>query len=110
MSVFNRFWTKAKETAVKVSDKAEELVGTVADSVKVKALEMRVDKKYEELGKLVYADLHTDDDLEEAKLQVIAAIDALFDQIAVLKDGEEEAPAEEAPAEETPAEEAPTEE
>lgn len=110
MSVWNRFFTKAKETAVKVSDKAEELVETVTDSVKIKALELRVDRKYEELGRLVYTDLHTDEDLEEEKLQVIAAIDALFDQIAVLKekDGEEAEEAEEAAPEaeaEAPAEE-----
>ena len=97
MSKLNRFFAKAKNAAKKVADKAECAVDSAAKSVKVKSLEIRVDEQYEKLGKLVYRDLHTDDNLEEEKLEIIAAIDALFDQIAVLKAEKEEA--DEAPAE-----------
>ena len=66
---------------------------------------MKIEEKYEDLGRLVYRDLHTEEDLEEEKLRIIAEIDALFDTIAELK----AAPTEEAPTEE-PAAEAASEE
>jgi hypothetical protein len=46
---------------------------------------MKIDEQYENLGRIVYRDLHTEEDLEEEKLRVIAAIDALFDRITELK-------------------------
>ena len=49
MSAFNRFCKKAKRAAVKVGDKAGEMMQSVSRSVKIKSLEMRVDEKYEEL-------------------------------------------------------------
>ena len=93
MSVFNRFWNATKRTAKKVSDKTGELVDCAAISIKIKNLEAKIDEQYEELGKIVYRDLHTEEDLEEAKLQVIATIDALFDRITELKAAKAEAKA-----------------
>ena len=93
MSVFNRFCAKARSVAGKVTDKAEELVGSAARSVKIKALEIRIDEQYENLGKLIYRDLHIDEDLEDEKLALVAAIDALYDELALLKeesDGDED--------------------
>lgn len=90
MSAFNRFCKKAKKAAVKVGDKAGEMMQSVSRSVKIKSLEMRVDEKYEELGKIVYQDLYVDESLEDQKLQVIAEIDALFAEIAVLKEETDE--------------------
>lgn len=123
MSTFNRFCNNVKQTFKKISDKTEELFDSAANSVKIKNLEMKIDEQYENLGRIVYRDLHTDEDLEEEKLRVIAAIDALFDRIAELKtapvkeaeftdvtDGADAANGEEASAnEETPAEENATE-
>ena len=88
MSVFNRFCAKARSVAGKVTDKAEELVGSAARSVKIKALEIRIDEQYENLGKLIYRDLHIDEDLEDEKLALVATIDALYDELALLKDTE----------------------
>lgn len=85
MSRFNRFCAKARRAAERVADKAEELVDSAARSVKVRSLEMRIDEKYEDLGRVVYRDLHTDEVLEEEKLELIAAIDALYDELALLK-------------------------
>ncbi len=99
MSKLNRFFAKAKNAAKKVADKAECAVDSAAKSVKIKSLEVRVDEQYEKLGKLVYRDLHTDENLEDEKLEIIAAIDALFDQIALLKAEKEEA--DEAPVEDS---------
>ena len=114
MSTFNRFCSSVKNTFKKLSDKTEELFDSAANSVKIKNLEMKIDEQYENLGRIVYRDLHTDEDLEEEKLRVIAAIDALFDRIAELKtapateaeftdvsdaENEGEQPAEEAAAE-----------
>lgn len=93
MSVFNRFCAKARSVAGKVTDKAEKLVDSAAKSVKIKALEIRIDEQYESLGKLIYRDLHIDEDLEDEKLALVAAIDALYDELALLKeepDGDED--------------------
>ncbi len=98
MSTFNRFCAKTKNLAVQVVTKAEELASDAAAAVKIKALEIRIDEQYEKLGALVYRDLHTEENLEDEKLRIIATIDGLFDELAVLKGeaaAEEEA---EAPA------------
>ena len=110
MSTFRRICTATKRTALKITDKAEQLVDTATASVKIKALEMRIEEKYEDLGRVIYRDLHTDDNLEEEKLAIIAEIDALFDRIATLKEEIDEEEAEEvaeaAPEEETATEDA----
>lgn len=106
MSTLRRICDMTKRTAIKIATKAEELADSAAQAVKIKNLEMKIEEKYEDLGRLIYRDLHTEDDLEEEKLRIIAEIDALFDTIATLK----ETPAEEATAEEAPAEEAASEE
>ena len=93
MSVFNRFCNATKRTVKKVSDKAEELFDSTATLIKIKNLEAKIDEQYEDLGRIVYRDLHTEEDLEEEKLRVIAAIDALFDRLEELK-ATTEAPAE----------------
>ena len=102
MSAFNRFVNATKRTFKKIADKTEEVVDSAVDSIKIKNLEIKIDEQYENLGRIVYRDLHTEDDLEEEKLRVIAEIDALFDRIEELKNGckEEAAESEEAPAEE----------
>jgi len=109
MSTFNRFCNAARRTAGKITDRAGELVDNATAAVKIKGLEMRIDEQYENLGRVIYRDLHTEESLEEEKLRIIAAIDALFDRIAELK-GEVAEPAEEPEAAEEAAEEAPTEE
>ena len=85
MSTFNRFCNSVKNTFKKISDKTEEIFDNATNSVKIKNLEMKIDEQYENLGRIVYRDLHTEEDLEEEKLRVIAAIDALFDRITELK-------------------------
>ena len=85
MSTFNRFCNSVKQTFKKISNKTEDLLDSTSNAIKIKNLEMKIDEQYENLGRIVYRDLHTDEDLEEEKLRVIAAIDALFDRIAELK-------------------------
>lgn len=99
MSAFNRFCAATKRTVKKITNKTEEVFDSVANSIKIKNLEMKIDELYEDLGRIIYRDLHTEENLEEEKLQVIAAIDALFDRISELK-------AAAAPAAEETAEEA----
>ena len=96
MSTFRRICDVTKRTAIKIATKAEEIADSAVETVKIKNLEMKIEEKYEDLGRLIYRDLHTEDDLEEEKLRIIAEIDALFDTIATLK----ATPAKEAPAEE----------
>ena len=114
MSTFNRFFNNVRKTFKKISDKTEELIDTTANCVKIKNLEMKIDEQYENLGRIVYRDLHTEEDLEEEKLRAIAAIDALFDRIAELKTApvkEEQSDVSDAEADgEQPAAEEPTEE
>ena len=85
MSTFNRFVAKVRNTVIRVGDKVEEMGDSAALSVKMKGLQIRIDEQYEKLGEIVYRDLHTEADLEEEKLAVIAAIDALFDELEGLK-------------------------
>lgn len=85
MSAFDRFCAATKRTVKKITDKTEEVFDSVATSIKIKNLETKIDELYEDLGRIVYRDCHTEEDLEEEKLKVIAAIDALFDRIAELK-------------------------
>lgn len=85
MSEFNKFRTAAKRTAGKITTKAGELADLAAVKLKIKGLQLRIDEQYEALGKLVYRDLHTEEDLEADKLAVIAAIDGLFDKLAELE-------------------------
>ena len=108
MSTFNRFCAKARNAVRIVGSKAEEMVDSASKVVKIKALEIRIDEQYEKLGALVYRDLHTEENLEEEKLQIIATIDGLFDELAVLK--EESETAEEAEASTVPDESATDEE
>ena len=89
MSLLNRFYTKTREFFGAVGEKAEALVDGASKSVKIKSLEIKIDEQYEKLGELVYRDCHVDEDLEEEKLAIIAAIDALFDKLSLLK-GEED--------------------
>ena len=86
MSAFNRFVAATKRTAKKISNKTEEVFDSAAHSFKIKNLEMKMDELYEELGRIVYRDLHIDEDLEEQKMQIVAELDGLFDRIALLKE------------------------
>ena len=113
MSAFNRFCNATKRTVKKVTNKAEELIDSAANTIKIKNLEAKIDEQYENLGRIIYRDLHTEEDLEEDKLRVIAAIDALFDRLEELKVAPTEAPKAEEPAEAPKTEEtaeAPTQE
>ena len=101
MSAFNRFCDATKRTVKKVTDKAEELFDSAASAIKIKNLEAKIDEQYEDLGRIIYRDLHTEEDLEEDKLRVIAAIDALFDRLEELKTKPAKEETEEEAAEET---------
>ena len=90
MSLWNRVCVKTQKAFAVVGEKTEELASAAAKALKIKSLEMKLDEQYEKLGELVYRDCHVDDDLEEERLAIIAAIDALFDEIALLKSEDED--------------------
>lgn len=98
MSTLRRICDVTKRTAIKIANKAEELADNATHAVKIKSLEMKIEEKYEDLGRLIYRDLHTEEDLEEEKLRIIAEIDALFDTIATLKQSPEKEAEAETPA------------
>ena len=85
MSTFNRFCAKVRRATLKMTGKVEESVDNAAASVRAKNLEIQIDEQYENLGRIVYRDLHTEEDLEEKKLEIIAAIDAMFDELEEIK-------------------------
>lgn len=86
MSTFDHLRAKARHTAIEIGERVEELSDCTAISIKMRNLELRIEEQYERLGRVVYHDLHTDKNLEEKKLQIIATIDALFDEHEVLKE------------------------
>lgn len=133
MSKMNRFFAKVGNGFKKFGEKVGDTCDNAADSVRAKGLEIRIDEQYENLGRLTYRAQHTGEDLEQEVMEVIAKIDALFDEMESIKaakearkDKKEEAPAEECACEcecaaeeateecacecEAPAEEAPAEE
>ena len=85
MSKMNRFFAKVGRGFKKVGAKVEDTCDSAADSVRAKGLEIRIDEQYENLGRIVYRDLHTEEDLEQVKLEIIAKIDALFDELEQIK-------------------------
>ena len=99
MSTFNRFCAKIGRGFRKLGDKVEDTCDSAAAAVRAKGLQIRIDEQYEHLGRIVYRDLHTEEDLEERKLEIIAKIDALFDELEALK-ADKKADEEETPAEE----------
>ena len=107
MSKMNRFMAKVGRGFKKVGKKVGGTYDNAADSVRAKGLEIRIDEQYENLGRVVYRDLHTEENLEEMKLEIIAKIDALFDELEEIKAAKEARKAKKAQgeAEEEPAEE-----
>ncbi len=89
MSKMNRFFAKVGRGFKKVGTKVENTCDSAAESVRAKGLEIRIDEQYENLGRIVYRDLHTEEDLEELKLEIIAKIDALFDELEQIKAAKE---------------------
>ena len=85
MSTFNRICAKIGRGFQKLGSKVEDTCDSAAAAVRTKGLQIRIDEQYEHLGRIVYRDLHTEEDLEQQKLQIIAKIDALFDEIEALK-------------------------
>ncbi len=85
MSKMNRFFAKVGRGFKKVGTKVENTCDSAAESVRAKGLEIRIDEQYENLGRIVYRDLHTEENLEETKLEIIAKIDALFDELEQIK-------------------------
>ena len=124
MSTFNRFLGKVGRSFKKVGDKVEGIGDSAADSVRAKTLQIRIEEQYELLGEVVYRSQHTEEDLGEKVMELMATIDGLFDELETIKakkaarkaakeaakEAAEEAAAEEAVAEEVAAEEAPVEE
>ena len=62
---------------------------SAADSVRAKGLEIRIDEQYENLGRLTYRAQHTGEDLEQEVMEVIAKIDAMFDELESIKAAKE---------------------
>ena len=86
MSTFNRFLGKVGRGFKKVGNKVEDMGDNAAASIRAKTLQIRIEEQYELLGEVVYRDLHCEESLEEKKLELIASIDALFDELETIKE------------------------
>lgn len=86
MSTFDHLRVKARHTAIEIGERVEEFSDCTTISIKMKNLEMRIDELYERLGRVVYHELHAGKDLSDKKMELIAEIDALFDEHEVLKE------------------------
>ena len=89
MSTMNRFFAKVGRGFKKFGEKVEDTCDNAADSVRAKGLEIRIDEQYENLGRLTYRAQHTGEDLEQNVMEVIAKIDALFDELEAIKASKE---------------------
>ncbi len=84
MSTFDQLRAKARHTAIEIGERVEELSDCTTISIKMKNLELRMEEQYERLGRVVYHELHTGKDHSQKKMEIIATIDALFDEHEVL--------------------------
>ena len=89
MSKMNRFFAKIGNGFKKFGAKVEDTCDNAADSVRAKGLEIRIDEQYENLGRLTYRAQHTGEDLEQEVMEVIAKIDAMFDELESIKAAKE---------------------
>lgn len=89
MSKMNRFFAKVGNGFKKFGEKVGDTCDNAADSVRAKGLEIRIDEQYENLGRLTYRAQHTGEDLEQEVMEVIAKIDALFDELESIKAAKE---------------------
>ncbi len=89
MSKMNRFFAKVGNGFKKFGAKVEDTCDNAADSVRAKGLEIRIDEQYENLGRLTYRAQHTGEDLEQEVMEVIAKIDAMFDELESIKAAKE---------------------
>ena len=83
MSKTNRFFAKLGRGFKKVGKKVEGTYDNAADSVRAKGLEIRIDEQYENLGRVVYRDLHTEEDLEEERRKLRLTLRGAEDRISM---------------------------
>ena len=85
MSAWNRFLGKVRRGANIVADKVEEWGDRAAASVRAKSLEISIDEKYEDLGRLVYRALNSEEDLEAEKQEILDKLDELIAELDAIK-------------------------
>ena len=85
MSAWNRFLGKVRRGADIVADKVEEWGDRAAASVRAKSLEISIDEKYEDLGRIVYRALNTEEDLEAEKQEILDKLDELIAELDAIK-------------------------
>lgn len=85
MSAWNRFLGKVRRGVNKVADKVEEWGDCATASVRAKSLEISIDEEYENLGRLVYRALNTEEDLEAEKQEIMDKLDELIAELDAIK-------------------------
>ena len=85
MSAWNRFLGNVRRGVGVVVDTVEELGDRAAASVRAKSLEISIDEKYEDLGRVVYRALNTEEDLEAEKQEILDKLDELIAELDAIK-------------------------
>ena len=104
MSAWNRFLGNVRRGVGVVADKVEEWGDRAAASVRAKSLEISIDEKYEDLGRIVYRALNSEEDLEAEKQEILDKLDELIAELEAIKTAKAERKAAKAEAEKESAE------
>lgn len=77
MANWNEICDKVGKAANKAAKKTEEIVDSTSKYVKLKALDMKLSSKYEELGRLTYKQLKNGESEAEKISEIIEELDSL---------------------------------
>lgn len=85
MTSWEEFVSGAKKTFNKAANKVNQMADNAADSIKIESLKIKLAEKYEELGKVVYAEMKAEKADPSKVSEKVAEIDALTAEIKALK-------------------------
>ena len=85
MSKWSRFFAKTQEVAGKAAKQAGVLAQEASHAMKVRAAQARIDEQYEKLGEMVYRELRGEVVPVEEKQAVVALLDRLTAELALLQ-------------------------
>lgn len=85
MASWEEFVSGAKKTFNKAANKVNEMADNAADSIKIESLKIKLAEKYEELGRVVYAEMKAEKADPSNVSDKVAEVDDLIAKIKTLK-------------------------
>ena len=86
MANWDEFVSCAKKTFNKAALKVNDAADCAADTVKIEAVRIQLCERYEQLGRMLYADMKAGTADKEKINEKIAEIDAFIEKMAMLKE------------------------